>query len=234
MTDIVGASAEVGGKIRDHKFVLSHLQFHVSEAIEVKRQVWNYSSADWELLGGTFENEDWNVLYTMSPDEAASYLTELILDISRNVIGQREMKEFKSEHPWMTEEIVSHVKAKREAAGTEHEKEAIEKCSEVILKTREAYIARTRAKLISMKRGSKLWWRTSSALVGNATRACSIPALRAETGEWTLGQKSKADLFAKTLSAKNFLPEGAVNEYTRLSMQQTLQELIFPLEIHTF
>ena len=47
------------------------------------------------------------------------------------------------------------VKSKHRAAGTEQEKEAAERCSNIIFQAREKYIDTTREKLKEMKDGSK-------------------------------------------------------------------------------
>ena len=169
----------------------------------------------------------------MGPDEGALRLTETILEIAKEAIGQREMNEIKSNHPWMTDEIVNLKREKLEAEGAEHETLAREKYAAAILRTREAYIERTRAEIGEMKRGSKKFWATSGAMLGKPAKACAVPALRAENGEWTLHAQSKAELLAKTSAGKHFLPDASPNEFSILPGANTPQELIFPFEEQT-
>ena len=89
------------------------------------------------MLLDQLEEQDWKYLYTIDPNEGAQCLTDTILRMAKDCIGQRTLKEIKSNHPWMTEEIVSLVAAKKEAMGTPQEKETAEHCSRVITSTRE-------------------------------------------------------------------------------------------------
>ena len=50
LTDIPDTEATVGGKIQDHKFVLTKFNFRVPETEFMPREVWNYSKADWRRL----------------------------------------------------------------------------------------------------------------------------------------------------------------------------------------
>ena len=49
----------------------------------------------------------------MDPDAGAQNLTDEILNRARECIGERTLKETKSNHPWMTEEIVRLVVEKK-------------------------------------------------------------------------------------------------------------------------
>ena len=87
---------------------------------------------------------DWEYLYALHPDEAAESITDKVLAMARECIGEKILKEHKSNHPWMTDEIVALIAAKKEAAGSIHETQAAEHCSRVIVATREQYIADTK------------------------------------------------------------------------------------------
>jgi len=116
----------------------------------VQRMVWNYRDADWDRLNANLAKTDWEFFRGMSPNEGTVKLTETILKLAHEVIGQRSCKELKSSHPWLTDEIVNCLKAKREAEGTEFERLRAEECSAKIVSARESYIQRTKQELARM------------------------------------------------------------------------------------
>ena len=103
----------VGPKIRDHRYVLTKMMAAVPETIELKREVWNYSKADWERLKDELREYDWTELHTMDADTAANKVTSIIRDLAKKCIGKRTMKEIKSTHPWRTPEIMRLTKEKK-------------------------------------------------------------------------------------------------------------------------
>ena len=202
LTDIPGTEIMVGGKIQDHKSVLTKFNFSVPATQVLQREVWNYAKADWERLKDLLGDHDWSHLQTKSPSEAALSLTNTILDYSIACIAKRTLKETKCTHPWMNEKILEARARKREAEGTELEEAMTIRCSEVILQRRLAYIARTKIELKNMKRGSKQFCKKSAELLGADTKICNIPALKDEHGKWVMDPKPKADLLAKTFCGK--------------------------------
>ena len=94
----------------------------------------------------------------------------------------------------MTEEIEDLVAKKHASEGTPHEKHATLLCSERILATRMAYIETTKRELRSMKKGSKLWWKKASYIMGKKAKDCNIPALKDDTGEWVMDPTEMANL----------------------------------------
>ena len=98
----------------------------------------------------------------MSQTESLSYQTETTLSNKISVIADRAivtnriiviscrlLKETKSNHPWMTEEIANLVAAKKAAEGTDQETLVAEKCSSIIAKTGETYISDTKKNLLT-------------------------------------------------------------------------------------
>ena len=62
VTDVPSATATVGGKIQDHKYVLLKLNLSVQESVQVNRTVWNFQSADWEHLNDLIADHNWDGL----------------------------------------------------------------------------------------------------------------------------------------------------------------------------
>ena len=72
------------------------------------------------------------------------------------------------------------------------------------------YIAKLKTQIAKLKKGSKQWWRLNRQLLNKRAKLSSVPPLRDGT-TWVNTSKDKADLFAKTLSAKTALPPEAVD-----------------------
>ena len=85
-----------------------------------------------------------------------------------------------------------------------------ERCSEILREERQKYIDKLKAKLSSLPRSSKQWWRINRELMHQKAKISSIPPLR-EGNEWILNAKDKADSFAKVFAAKNELPPEIVD-----------------------
>ena len=142
-------------------------------------------------------------------------------------IGKRTLKEMKSTHPWMTQQVVEAKARKREAEGTEHEKAMTEACGQVILEARTAYTERTKKELDELKRGSKKWCKKSAELLGAQSRVCNIPALRDDVGRFAMDPPDKAKLLAKTWQDKSNLPPKEANTYTQIPPTEFVQEILF-------
>ena len=100
----------------------------------------------------------------MTPSAASLELTNKILEFSHECIGKQILKELKSTHPWMIEQVVEAKVRKRKAEGTEREKEETEKCSQIILQARIAYTEKTITELEELKRGPGNWCEKSAEL----------------------------------------------------------------------
>ena len=89
LTDIPETETTVGGKVQDHKFVLTKFNFSIPATRVLHREVWNYAKADWTRLKDLLGDHDWSELKSMSPSEAAVSLTETILEYAQECIGKK-------------------------------------------------------------------------------------------------------------------------------------------------
>ncbi len=119
--------------IADHKLVLAELEFKVPEAATVTRKVWEYGKADWDRMRDMLTECDWGMMACMTPSDAAENFNKTVLDVAQECIPQKELRERKSTHPWLTMEVERLVGAKQAAEGTDREREAAEACSIGIL-----------------------------------------------------------------------------------------------------
>ena len=135
-----------GQKVRDHDFLIAHIECAVPETITVKREVWNYARADWMRLQGELAEVDWSFIKSACPHEGAERMTELILDRAMRCIGRRTLQENKSTHPRLNERTGAATEARNRAAGTAQEHQAMLDCGEVMRAEREKYISTTKCR----------------------------------------------------------------------------------------
>ena len=127
----------------------------------------------------------------------------------------------------MTQQVVEAKARKREAEGTDQEKEMTEECSRIILETRTAYTERTKVELNELKRGSKKWCKKELELLGAQGKICNIPALKDEAGIFAMEPPDKAKLLAKTWQGKSNLPPKEANTYTQIVVTDFVQDSLF-------
>ena len=88
-------------------------------------------------------------------DQATDKLTTVLLEAMRAHIPTKKLTDKKSTHPWLTDEVLKLVRAKRDAAGSSTEEEAAKRCSEALLEAYQSWVGRTREELATLRRGSK-------------------------------------------------------------------------------
>ena len=85
-----------------------------------------------------------------------------------------------------------------------------DQCPRIMVEEHLKYIAKLKTQIAKLKKGSKQWWRLNRQLLNKRAKLSSVPPLRDGT-TWVNTSKDKADLFAKTFSAKTALPPEAVD-----------------------
>jgi len=209
LTDLDACTTTVLPCISDHKMVQIFLKLIVPVAVVVEREVWDFRSADWDLMRECLEETDWAVIRSLTPTDGANLIHETIFGMMERTIKRRTLRETKSTHPWLTDEIVNLV-AQKNSFPLDVGLQA--KCSEAMMDAYYSYAAKARAELQSLKKGSKAWWSKSRLLLAQKSKVSSIPALKDTSGKWILVAVDKANLFAKAFSEKNVLPEAVLHE----------------------
>ena len=113
------------------------------------------------------------------------------------------------------------MREKAQSAGTDDFARAQVACSRGLLAAHERYIVRTRDRLRSLPRGSKLWWRLSQVLAGKQRKEHSC-ALRID-GQWVCDATSKANAFADTFTKKWVTPLLETNEFSAVPPCEDVQ-----------
>ena len=167
-------------------------------------------------------SQDWQWITNCNPDVAAKLLTDIIMDVISEAIPYSSSC-CRSSHPWLTEECLQLVEEKTLASGTEFFPVACLQCSAGLLQAHNFFIERTRAKLRSLRRGSKLWWKLSNSILSRIAKPSASP-LKKTDGSWAVDSRDKADVFAKSFVGKWSLPDPVVNIFSDLSIPLAAEE----------
>ena len=218
LTDVEGVSCKVLPKVADHNTVLATLKLKMPEQKAVKREVWNFKKADWDGMRAELGGADWTFLENTCAEEATLSFNDMVLASAGVHVGKRTLTEQKKSHPWLNKETCELVRKKREAEGTEEEAEATAKCSEGLAQAYKEHAAKTKAEMLEMPASSKHWWKRAKELQRRVGTVSGVPALK-DKKTWVFDAEEKANLFAKTFTAKNSLPPAESNEYSKLEVE---------------
>ena len=219
------AKCEVLPKIADHQAVAIRLALSVPEVKQQHRFVWHFKKADWDGLKDKLSEMDWEFLDSWPVDAGAELFQSKLLELAEEHIPRKRQTVMARSHEWLTDRVVRLVKDKKDAEGTEYELNAAAACSQAITEEFAKYVAKSKEELLQLPRGSKCWWRKARALALKGRGVSGIPSLQ-DGSKWCHAAEEKAELFAKTFSAKCAVPRLEVNEYSDVA-QVILEEARF-------
>ena len=116
----------------------------------------------------------------------------------------------RSSHPWLNSRCRAAVIRKNKAEYTDIFPIVQQECADILREERAKYVDKLKAKLASLSRRSKQWWRLNRELLRRQATVKSIPPLR-DGSAWLVDAKAKADAFAATFSSKGELPAELVD-----------------------
>ena len=111
----------------------------------------------------------------------------------------------KHSHPWINTTCEIAVAKKNAAEGSPDFVAVRDDCAQTLREAHKNYQVDLRARIASLPRGSKRWWALNRELLDKKSRIISIPLLR-QDDNWILDSRGKANIFAKTFTAKHALP----------------------------
>ena len=155
LTDLDEVKCKVLPTIADHEALLVKLPLPAPRSVSVARRVWNYRDGDWEGLQVELARQDWSWLQQADPSTGAQKLTDMILSISSKFITKSDLRERKTTHPWVGQQVLELVREKKEAEGSNRERECRDRCSAGIMEEYGKYFARERTVLQNMPQGKK-------------------------------------------------------------------------------
>ena len=203
--------------IADHCLLLLRVRFPVPRNLRGSRGVWLYKRANWRGVQRDLLRLDWQWVDSLDSSAAAARLTATILQVARQHIPVKRVALSQEAHPWLNDRCRQLVQQKVAAAGTDGASDAAALCSRGLLEEYRKWVENMRARMRSLRRGSKEWWKLSRQLLGRVAASSGMPALRDASGTWVFESKDKANLLASTFSAKFGLPAAVQNEFSQLA-----------------
>ena len=205
----------------DHDGVLTTVNVSVPTARPVRRQVYDFKRADWELLKRKLASTEWGEqIRARSADDAAAWMTALILKVVDECVPSKWITDKSYAHPWINDECRESLRRKYAARGTERYAEMRDACSETFLRSYQDYVKKTRETLKSMDPSSRGWWKIANSLLTKASTTENIPALQRADGSWAMSPEERANELASNFRAKSQLPPEHTNHYTELQHEE--------------
>ena len=211
----IEAKCKVVPKIADHSGVLVTVDLDTPQTRRHSRLVWHYNKADWDALRDALDENTWDCIACCSTDDGAEHLQARILEAAEDWIPRKKQYIVSKSHGWLTDEVVRLVHAKKDAEGTDRERDAAIACSEAITAEFVKYTERSKAEMLKLPRGSKAWWRKARTLALRGRGITGISSLREGTS-WKHSGVEKAGLFADVFKGKFFIPAIEENEYSEV------------------
>ena len=207
---------EILPRISDHNVVRCFANLAVPISAPRSRTVFEFDVANWPAINQHLSSLSWDHISAMPCDDAAVFFTDIVLAVIREHIPEKTVFDNNSAHPWLNERCLRAIREKQSREGRTDYKEFVDKCNAVIWDEFSRYVSRSKKRLAKLPRGSKKWWRFSSALMEKSSGPAGIPALKDESGNWILDSHDKANLFERTFASKCVLPPVVVNEHSHL------------------
>ena len=215
--------AVAGTRDHDHDGVLTTVSVSIPATRPVRRQVYDFKQAKWELLKRKLARTAWGEqIGSRSADTAAAWMTGWVLKVVDECIPSKWITDKSYSHPWIDDECRESLRKKHNARGTDGYAQMRDACSEVFLCAYHGYVKKTRATLKSMDPSSRGWWKVANSLLTKASATENIPALQRADGSWATSPEERANELASTFHAKSQLPPVQTNHYTGL--QQEVRE----------
>ena len=180
MADLDGIRCIVLHSIADHRATLSRIPIPLKSIKCVQRTGWIYKKASWQSLQKDLSSYDWSPLHRGTAEDAANYFCEslymhLLMHIQRKVFWDN-----KHSHPWITQACEEAIAHKNSCEGTPAFSVARDRCTQIINQAYQDHVARLKAKIAALPKGSKQWWKLNRQLLHKKCRTSSIPRLRVE------------------------------------------------------
>ena len=199
-----------------HCSIYCKFQIQYPKDKKYTRHIWYYDQCNYDNLNEAILNAPWGVIDIFDDvDEAVDYFTDLLLNISKEHIPNREITIRPKDKPWMT----SHVKQAIKLRDRAHKKWVKNKTvtNEMIYKNarHEVNVRKFHAKLLHEEKianklqnpstNAKEYWHLTKVLYGTKVKS-GIPSIIDGDRVYS-DAKSKANVFNLHFSEKSKLPE---------------------------
>ena len=181
----------------------------------------DFKHAKWERLKFCLSQVQWGqALAERSVDDAAAWLTSIILQIVHACVPSKWIIDKSYAHPWMNDECREALQRKHDARNTPLYPSERDACSIVFLDACKQYVVKTRETLLTMEPSSKGLWKIANTLLTKRSTAGNIPALQRQDGSWAMSSEERANELPITFRSKSILQPDSVNEYSSINTPQ--------------
>ena len=240
LTDLgskVKASVVVG--LSDHHAISGRLLFQKPHVTTTEREVFLYKKAQWGKLKLALQEVNWDKVFvgcaaaatnTNGPDggcednttnksgcadAAAQNFTDAVMRLLVQCIPKIKIQEQNNcEHPWLTDTCKEAISRKRAAFGQPEFVQKRDDCSQILNEAYQTFVQKTRLELLSLKKGSKQWWKQARQLMRSAVPQANMPTLKRDDGSWATSPTDKANLLSETFAAKSVLDAAETNLFS--------------------
>ena len=226
ISDMPNIDISVLPTLADHKLVLAKIAVHAAASQAIPRHCWMFKQANWNALRCALSRIDWQFLQVDFLDTAAERFVLTILAAARDHIPKKWISDNKSQHAWLNDACRVAIAAKHASEGSVQYETARDHCSDVITAEYKKHVARIHEKIKACPRGSKRWWKLNDELLNRRSKACAIPALKTDTGEWLLAPADKANWFAIVWAQKSTLPPTSDDSFPWSEVEGTLLDFV--------
>ena len=98
---------DIPESISDHKATFIYIPFTSICSLAYKRKVWFYKRANFESLNKMISRQDWNLINSLSVDEACDIFTTKIIDFCHACIPSKELTIRPNDKPWFDSQLKS-------------------------------------------------------------------------------------------------------------------------------
>ncbi|MCG8092513.1 MAG: hypothetical protein JAZ17_02615 [Candidatus Thiodiazotropha endolucinida] len=176
-------------QVRYHCPILLLLKFLRPIAKSIKRKIWNYAQADFDLyrshlLASNIEND---VKNNEDIDQNVDLISKAIADASERAIPHKIVTIRPNDHPWITSSIRKLIRKRKRAykkykrTSNQHYwdkyKRLRNNCVTEIRESKKSYYEKLERLLSTENVNSKLFWKTSKQLLNLNKSSTKIPTL---------------------------------------------------------
>ena len=148
-------------------------------------------------------------------DAAAQNFTDAVMRLLVQCIPKIKIQEQNNcEHPWLTDKCKEAISRKRAAFGQPEFVQKRDDCSQILSEAYQTFVQKTRLELLSLKKGSKQWWKQARQLMRSAAPQANMPTLKRDDGSWATSPTDKANLLSETFAAKSVLDAAETNLFS--------------------
>ena len=195
----------------DHHGILTRFRIAADKDNRKPRTLWLWEKGDWETVRQTLRSIKKETIFNGSPDNQAIHLTEILLDLQRKHVPQRQHIITSQDQPWFgyrcrlaaDKKYLAWKRLKRRPTffNSELHRQECARLNNTVKWAKSHWFEDVRKKLKQGKVGTKQWWSIVQNQQG-LSKDDLIPPLINKEGNTATSSQNKADTLAQHFSGK--------------------------------